>query len=457
MDDFADPDGTYQLEDDIEPSTLDMTERAVLGGMLLSKAAIGDVLAVVSSADDFYQPRHGIVFDVIATLHGAGQPADAVTVTQALAASGDLARAGGAAYIAELIASTPTAASAGFYARSVREAAIRRRLAQFGVRAQALGAADDSGAPEDLVDASLEDLRKLRESITSLSGPRRLDDLVDAVLDAAEEAGKPDDGAPVVPTGIADLDRLFGGGLKPGQLCIVGARPGVGKSVFTTQAAADAAIKGGVPALLITLEMTQEEITQRIIAAQARVPLSRIRAGGLQAEDWGRIAAARAKLAGAPMWIEDDASLTADQVHALAKRHQREHGLGLLVVDYVQLLRAGKGRSESRQVEVSAMSRTLKLTAKDLGIPVVVAAQLNRGPEQRSGGRPVVSDLRESGSLEQDADIVVLLHREDMYEKESARAGEADLIVGKNRSGQTDTVTVAFQGHYSRFVDMATG
>ena len=256
-----------------------------------------------------------------------------------------------------------------------------------------------------------------------------------------------------VPTGFVELDELTNG-LHAGQMIIIAARPGMGKSTLGLDLARAASIKNQLPSVFFSLEMGKSEIVQRLISAEAGVPLNHIRKGQMGDDDWQRIARKTGEVSSAPLYIDDSPNLTMMEIRAKARRLKQRHDLRLVVVDYLQLMTSGK-RVENRQVEVSEFSRSLKLLAKELDVPVVAISQLNRGPEQRTDKKPMLSDLRESGSLEQDADMVVLLHREDAYERESPRAGEADLILAKHRNGPTGMVTVAFQGHYSRFVDMA--
>jgi replicative DNA helicase len=256
-----------------------------------------------------------------------------------------------------------------------------------------------------------------------------------------------------VPTGFVDLDALTNG-LHPGQMIVIAARPAVGKSTIGLDFARAAAIRHQLATVLFSLEMSRNEITMRLLSAEARVPLHHMRAGQMTDDDWNRIARCTGEVSSAPLFIDDSPNMTMMEIRAKCRRLKQRHDLKLVIVDYLQLMSSGK-RVESRQQEVAEFSRALKLLAKELEVPVVAISQLNRGPEQRQDKKPLLSDLRESGSIEQDADMVILLHREDAYEKESPRAGEADFIVAKHRNGPTATITVAFQGHYSRFVDMA--
>jgi replicative DNA helicase len=258
-----------------------------------------------------------------------------------------------------------------------------------------------------------------------------------------------------VPTGFTDLDGLTNG-LHPGQLVVVAARPGLGKSTLALDFARAASIKSGLTSVIFSLEMTRNEITMRLLSAEARVGLHHMRTGSLGDDDWTKLARKMSEVASAPLFIDDSPNMTMMEIRAKCRRLKQRHDLKLVVVDYLQLMSSGK-RVESRQQEVAEFSRALKLLAKELEVPVVALSQLNRGPEQRTDKKPMLSDLRESGSIEQDSDMVILLHREDAYERESPRAGEADFIVAKHRNGPTATITVAFQGHYSRFVDMAHG
>jgi replicative DNA helicase len=280
-----------------------------------------------------------------------------------------------------------------------------------------------------------------------------LTDAVTAAIDEIEAAKHKDGTMTGVPTGFADLDDLTNG-LHPGQMVIVAARPALGKSTLALDFARAAAIKHDLPTIFFSLEMGRSEIAMRLLSAEASVPLQNMRKGTVDQRDWTTIAATRGRINDAPLYIDDSPNMTLVEIRAKCRRLKQRVGLKMVVIDYLQLMTSGK-RVESRQQEVSEFSRALKLLAKELQVPVVALSQLNRGPEQRADKLPALADLRESGSIEQDADVVILLHRESAYEKDNPRAGEADLIVAKHRNGPTRTVTVAFQGHFSRFADMA--
>ncbi len=425
-------------------------EQSVLGSMLLSKDAIADVNEVLRGTD-FYRPAHEIVHDAIVDLYGRGEPADPVTVAAELQRRGELVKVGGAPYLHTLSANVPIAANASYYAEIVREKAILRRLVEAGTKIVQIGYAGE-GQVDDVVDQAQAEVYKVTEKRTS-EDYAPLSDIMHHVLDEIEAIGNREAGLYGVPTGFADFDDLTNG-LHNGQMIIVAARPGVGKSTLALDLCRAASIQNNLASVFFSLEMTRSEITMRLLSAEAKVPLNHIRTGQMTDDDWARLARKMGEVESAPMFIDDSPNMTMMEIRAKARRLKQRHDLRLVVIDYMQLMTSGR-KVESRQIEVSEFSRQIKLLAKELEVPIIALSQLNRGPEQRSDKRPLISDLRESGSLEQDADMVILLHREDMYEKESPRAGEADLIVAKHRNGPTRDLVVAFQGHYSRFVDMA--
>jgi replicative DNA helicase len=427
-------------------------EQCVLGGMLLSKDAISDVIEVIRPTDH-YRPAHQLVHEAILDLYARGEPADPITVANELTRRGELARIGGAPYLHTLIASVPTAANAGYYARIVRERAILRRLVEAGTRIVQYGYAGDGDADE-LVDRAQAEVYAVADRRTS-EDYHPLSEIMPQALEEIEAIGAHGGGISGVPTGFSDLDALTNG-LHSGQMVVIAARPAVGKSALALDFARSAAIKHNLPTVVFSLEMGRNEITMRLLSAEARVPMHVMRTGQMGDDDWGRLAKRMSEVADAPLFIDDSPNMSLMEIRAKCRRLKQRHDLKLVIIDYLQLMSSPK-KTESRQQEVSEMSRSLKLLAKELEVPVIALSQLNRGPEQRQDKKPMLSDLRESGSIEQDADVVILLHREDAYERESPRAGEADLIVAKHRNGPTATVTVAFQGHYSRFVDIAPG
>lgn len=435
------------MTDRTPPQNLD-AEMAVLGGMLMSKHAIDEVSDILVPSD-FYKPAHEIVFVAILDLYVTGQPADVITVGAELANRGQIGKVGGAPYLHQLVATVTTAGASAWHAGIVRDLATRRRLIEAGVRITAMGyETEESTDLPAIVDRAQAETHALTERSQREEADPSNCEVFDLVLDEVErgvELG--------LMTGFLDLDQLTMG-LQPGQMVIVAARPAIGKTTLGVDIARHVSIRNRLRTEFFSLEMPRRELMRRIISAEARVQLHHLGPGRMQTEDWQRAANVRERVATAPLHIDDASDLTVMRIRTKARRLKQTTGLDLIVVDYIQLMSAGTRRFENRQTEVSSISRGLKLLAKELNIPVVVLAQLNRGPESRSDKRPMLSDLRESGSLEQDADVVILLHREDAYERESPRAGEADFIVAKHRNGPTATITVAFQGHYSRFVDM---
>jgi len=426
-------------------------EQCVLGGMLLSKDAIADVVEVLRPGD-FYKPAHQTVYDAVLDLYGRGEPADPVTVSAELTRRGEIGRIGGAPYLHTLMSSVPTAANAGYYALIVRERAVLRRLVEAGTKIVQMGYGQDGGDADDIVDRAQAELYAVTERRTG-DDYMPLSDLMQPTLDEIDAISSRGGAMVGVPTGFADMDRLTNG-LHGGQLVVVAARPAMGKSTLGLDFCRAASIRHRLTSVIFSLEMGRNEITMRLLSAEARVALHAMRSGTLSEDDWTKIARTMSSVEQAPLFIDDSPNMSMMEIRAKCRRLKQRHDLRLVVVDYLQLMSSGK-RIESRQQEVAEFSRSLKLLAKELDVPVVAISQLNRGPEQRTDKRPLLSDLRESGAIEQDADMVVLLHREDAYERESERAGEADLIVAKHRNGPTANIVVAFQGHYSRFVDMA--
>ncbi|MDO2396059.1 replicative DNA helicase [Mycobacterium avium subsp. hominissuis] len=429
-------------------------EQSVLGGMLLSKDAIADVIERLRP-DDFYRPNHRQVYDAILDLFGQGEPADAVTVAAELDRRGVLQRIGGAPYLHTLIATVPTAANAGYYAGIVAEKALLRRLVEAGTRVVQYGYAGAEGADVaevvDRAQAEIYDVTEDRGSEDMVPLEALLQPTMDEI-DAIQSGGGQAAG---IPTGFVELDEITNG-LHGGQMIIIAGRPGHGKSTLAMDFMRSCSIKHRRPSVIFSLEMSKSEIVMRLLSAEASIKLADMRAGRLSDNDWTRMARRMSEISEAPLYIDDSPNLTMMEIRAKARRLKQRTDLGLIVVDYLQLMSSGK-KYDSRQQEVSDFSRSLKLLAKELHVPVVALSQLNRGPEQRTDKRPQVSDLRESGSLEQDSDMVMLLHRPDAHDRDDPRGGEADIILGKHRNGPTANITVAHQLHMSRFANMARG
>ncbi|RIJ76165.1 replicative DNA helicase [Nakamurella silvestris] len=431
-------------------------EQSVLGGMLLSKDAIADVIEVLTP-DDFYKPAHTLIYEAILGLYSRGEPADPITVSADLERAGSLARSGGAVYLHHLTAIVPTAANAGYYAQIVGEKAVLRRLVQAGTRIVQMGygASEDttgSGEVDEIVDRAQAELYDVTERRTT-EDYVVLEELLQPTMDEIDAIQSRGGMSAGVPTGFADLDQLTNG-FHPGQMIIIAARPGVGKSTFALDVARNASVKHGLTSCIFSLEMSKTEITMRLLSAEAGIKLGQMRAGTMSEHDWQKIVRRMSEISDAPLFIDDSPNMTMMEIRAKARRLKQRNDLRLIVLDYLQLMSSGK-KVESRQQEVSEFSRQMKLLAKELEVPVIAISQLNRGPEQRTDKKPMLSDLRESGSLEQDADMVILVNRPDAWESEDPRAGEADLIIAKHRNGPTTTIAVAHQLHYSRFIDLA--
>ena len=429
-----------------------MAEQSVLGGMLLSKDAIADVLEKLRPGD-FYRPAHQNVYDAVLDLYGRGEPADAVTVAAELDRRGLLKRIGGAPYLHTLISTVPTAANAGYYAGIVAEKALLRRLVEAGTRVVQYGYAGAEGADvAEVVDRAQAEIYDVTDRRTSEDFVP-LEDLLQPTMDEIDAIASNGGLARGVPTGFTELDDLTNG-LHPGQMIVIAARPGMGKSTLGLDFLRSCSIKNRLGSVIFSLEMSKSEIVMRLLSAEAKIKLADMRSGRMSDDDWTRLARRMSEISEAPLYIDDSPNLTMMEIRAKARRLKQKSDLRLVVIDYLQLMTSGK-KVESRQQEVSEFSRNLKLLAKELEVPVVAMSQLNRGPEQRTDKKPMLADLRESGAIEQDADMVILLHRPDAFERDDPRGGEADLIVAKHRNGPTRTVTVAHQLHLSRFTNMA--
>jgi replicative DNA helicase len=417
--------------------------------MLLSQEAVAEVVEEIAGVD-FYAGKHELIYNAILNLFGRGEPTDVIAVTDELNKQGNLLRAGGSDYLHSLASYVPTAANAGYYAKIVGDKAILRRLIDAGTRIAQSGY-DSQGEVEDLVNQAQAEVYKV-SSQSSKEDYVGLSDSLEAAIHDIELAQNRGGEMTGTPTGFTDLDA-YTHGLHAGQLIIVAARPAVGKSTFALDIARNASVRHNQATIFFSLEMGRSEIAMRMLSAESSIYLQSMRKGTISESDWTRLAAVRGRINDAPLYIDDSPNMSLVEIRAKCRRLAQQVDLKLVVIDYIQLMSSGK-KVESRQQEVSEFSRALKLLAKELGLPVVALSQLNRQAEQSKDKRPELSHLRESGSLEQDADVVVLLHREGIYERDHPRAGEADLILAKQRNGPTGTVTVAFHGQYSRFVNM---
>jgi replicative DNA helicase len=436
----------------VPPQNLD-AEESVLGAMMLSPGAIAAVSEILSSEGrEFYRESHAKIYRAALALYGKGEPVDAITLVDELDERGELEDVGGKVRVHELAALVPATANAGHYARIVRENATLRGLIHAGGEIARLGW-ERPGETSELMDRAeqiLFDLSQQRAKGEFTHIEELLKESFERIT-ALYESGADVTG---VPSGFRDLDRITSG-FQEGNLIIVAARPSMGKSGLALCVAANLAVRAATPVALFTLEMSKSEVTQRLMCSEAKVESQRLRTGKLAAEDWPRLTAACDKLAKAPIYVDDTGSITMMEIRSKARRLKQRHpDLGLIIVDYLQLMTSGT-TAENRVQEVSQISRSLKVLARDLEVPILALSQLSRAVEQRHDKRPILSDLRESGSLEQDSDIVIFIYRDEYYNEESDQQGLAEVHVAKHRNGPTDTVKLSFLRRYAKFSDLA--
>jgi len=437
----------------VPPQNLE-AEQSVLGAILLDNEAINQALEILSG-EDFYRESHREIFRAMAELADRNQPVDAITLTDALRGKGALETIGGAAYIAELAACVPTAANIAHYARIVREKAVLRSLAS--IATDIAGSAYDAPANVDeFLDAAEHRIfeiseRRIRPSFHSMS------ELTRDSLKIIERLYENREAVTGVPTGFLDLDRITAG-FQASDLIIIAARPSMGKTALALNIAAHAALdaRPQVGVAFFSLEMSKEQLVLRMLCSEARVDSSRARTGFLKAEDFPKLAQSAARLAEAGIFIDDSSDITAITLKAKCRRLKREraNNLGLIIVDYLQLMRAAR-QGESREKEIAEISRSLKALAKELKVPVVALSQLNRQVETRPDRRPLLADLRESGAIEQDADVIAFIYRDEMYHRDSKEPGVAEVIVAKQRNGPTDTARLTYLSQFTRFENYA--
>ena len=427
-------------------------EQSLLGGLMLDRRA-WDQIADIVGAHDFYRSDHRHIFEAIAHLVDYGSPADAVTVGERLVQVDQLEQAGGLDYLARLVQDTPSAANIRAYATIVRERSMLRQLIEIGGDIASSAQATDGRSAQQVVD----DAERLVFQIAD-QGQRRgsgfvpLKDILPKTIDRLDVLSHADGDITGISTGFDDMDG-FTAGLQRGDLIIVAGRPSMGKTSLAMNLAENAAIGNGIPTAVFSMEMSAEQLSFRMIGSIGRVNQSHLRTGRLADEDWSRIDSAVSMMSAAPMFIDDTPALTPTEVRARARRLKREHNLGLVVVDYLQLMQVA-GTKENRATEISEISRSLKALAKELDCPIIALSQLNRSVEQRTDKRPVMSDLRESGAIEQDADLIVFIYREEVYDPETPRKGIADIIIGKQRNGPVGDFRLTFLGEYTRFENL---
>jgi replicative DNA helicase len=428
-------------------------EQSVLGGLMLDSSAF-DQIADRVTAEDFYRHDHKLIFEATAGLIERNQPCDAVTLSGHLESQGLLDQVGGLAYLGSLARDTPTAANIRAYADIVRERAVLRELISAG-DAIARNALEPEGreAREIVDDAERSVFEIAERGSRGKVGFRTVKSILPEVVNRIDELYHSDGSITGVSTGFKQLDEMTSG-LQPGDLIIVAGRPSMGKTTLAVNMAENAALGSNKSVAIFSMEMSAESLTLRMISSLGRINQSNLRSGRLQEEDWPRIDSAMTQLGAANIFVDETPGLSPTEIRARARRLKRERGLDLVVVDYLQLMQV-PGNKENRATEISEISRSLKALAKELKIPVIALSQLNRGVEQRVDKKPVMSDLRESGSIEQDSDLILLIFREDFYEPNTTRKGIADIIIAKHRNGPTGEVQLTFLGQYTKFENYA--
>ncbi|WP_318403456.1 replicative DNA helicase [Photobacterium leiognathi] len=431
-------------------------EQSVLGGLMLDNEK-WDMVAEKVVANDFYSRPHRIIFQATAALLEAGQPLDLITLSEHLEQSSTLDDVGGFAYLAELAKNTPSAANILAYADIVRERALIRDMIGVANEIADAGYDPQGRTSEDLLDMAESKVFAIAEQRTNdKEGPQNVDTILEKTLERIEILYQsPQDGVTGVSTGFTDLNKKTAG-LQGSDLIIVAARPSMGKTTFAMNLCENAAMEQEKPVLIFSLEMPAEQIMMRMLASLSRVDQTKIRTGQLDDEDWARISSTMGILMEKKnMYIDDSSGLTPTEVRSRARRIARDNGgLSLIMIDYLQLMRV-PGLQDNRTLEIAEISRSLKALAKELNVPVVALSQLNRSLEQRADKRPVNSDLRESGAIEQDADLIMFIYRDEVYHEDSALKGIAEIILGKQRNGPIGTVRLTFQGQFSRFDNYA--
>ena len=428
-------------------------ERSVLGCMMQDRESLSLALEMLT-ADDFYQPANREVFDAMHQLNNQGMPVDLVTVDDELTRRGTLEGVGGTAYLVELSQCMPTTANARAYVQIVDEKATLRRMikATGDISASCYAQTDDVSDIMGQAEKSIFDIIMRRHEGTTLT---HIADVLPDTYIRIEELTKLKGGIDGVPTGFVDLDNLLTG-LHGGELVIIGARPSMGKTSFGMNVIGHAATMAGKTTAVFSLEMPKDQLAMRLLCADARVDMQSVRHGSLRDEDWASLATALGPLAASNIYMDDTSGITPSQLRSRCRRLKMERGLDMVVVDYLQLMSAD-GRTENRQNEVSEISRNLKSIAKELNVPVVALAQLSRAGAQRSDKRPILSDLRDSGAIEQDADGIMFLHREEYYDPNTEDKNIAEVIVAKQRNGPLGTVKLAWLGQYTRFASLQQG
>ncbi|MGA0937049.1 MAG: replicative DNA helicase [Sedimenticolaceae bacterium] len=429
-------------------------EQSVLGGLMLNSEAWNEISDKISS-EDFYRREHQLIFKAMRALSEADQPLDVVTIAEELERRAELNDVGGMPYLGMLANETPTASNVPAYARIVREQSVMRQLIKVGNKIADSGYRPEGRPVDDLLDQAETEVFKIAEQKDKgRQGFQDIQALLTKTVDKIDELFNSDDALTGVSSGFSDFDGRTSG-LQKADLVIVAGRPSMGKTTFAMNMCENVAIGAGVPVAIFSMEMPAEALTMRMISSLGRINQQAVRSGKLEDDDWPRVTSAVNILSQAKIFIDDSAALTPNEIRARCRRLQKEHGqLGMVMVDYLQLMRAPEA-GDNRVNEISAISRGLKALAKELNCPVVALSQLNRSLEQRPNKRPVMSDLRESGAIEQDADLIVFIYRDEVYNEDSPDKGKAEIIIAKQRNGPIGTVNLTFQGQFTRFDNFA--
>jgi replicative DNA helicase len=433
----------------LPPQNLE-AETSVLGAVLLENEALNRVLEILKE-DDFYREAHRRIFSAIIHLYEHSEPVDLITLSEVMKTRGDIDAVGGVEYLNSLVNSVPTAANISYYAKIIKEKAILRKLINRATEIVSQSYAN-SGDVDDFIDQAERTIFEISEDRVRPSF-YPIKDLIKSSFKTIERLYEKRQLITGVPTGFQRLDELTSG-LQPADLIIIAGRPSMGKTAFALNIAQHASVRAATPIAIFSLEMSKEQLALRMLCSEAKVDAHRLRGGFLSESDWPKLTRAAGSLSEAPLFIDDTPGLSALEMRAKSRRLKIEHNLGLVIVDYLQLMR-GRASADSREQEISDISRSLKALAKELSIPVIALSQLNRRVEERGDKRPQLSDLRESGAIEQDADVILFLYRDEVYNKAEENRGKAEVIIGKQRNGPTDKVDLAFLDKYTRFENLS--
>lgn len=427
------------------------SEQALLGGLLIAGESAWDKVADILAESDFYRDDHRRIYRHIRRMCETGVTVDVVTVADSIASSNEADQTGGLAYLGEMANAVVSASNIAAYAKTIREKSRMRALLAYADDVGNIAFGGDGTCAQERIDLATDKLMALTETNATTEEPRPISEILVGTINAIEERFNRPGGIHGLPSGFRDVDEVFGG-FDPGDLIILAGRPSMGKTAFALNIAEHVAVELRKPALVFSLEMGNNQLATRALSSIGGIDSRTLRSGNLNDDDWDRITRALGKLHAAPLFIDQSSRLTASQMRSRAKRQQRKTGLSLIVVDYLQLMQGGHG-AENRHQELSGITKALKAMAKDLGVPLIALSQLSRAVESRTDKRPMMSDLRESGAIEEDADIIAMMYRDDYYRRDSSLQGMAEVLTRKNRNGPCTDIKLAFEREYSRFVD----